>query len=393
MNLFHLGHLALLAARHRRLALQKLHERSRIGKVSTGAYWNDNGGVPPPLTIGVNLTFKCNLRCKMCGQYGERGVLRGVEAEFRKQHLSIRELQSIIDEISPYNPDVFVWGGEPLLHPEFVDFIRYVKARGLICTVNTNGTLLKRCATALVEAGLDGIDLSLDGPAELNDEIRGIPGATMAAVEGARAVAQAKSMRGTNSPMIKAVCTISEANVSRIEELVDLVAGEGVFELLCLQLGWFTTEEIGECHEKVFQKLFSLKASSWGGFVEACGKVDPELVKGLMAWCRSRRSAPPIVFFPDVGPADLAAYYCRPEKPIGKNRCMAPWLAADIRPNGDVTFCPDFPDYVVGNVRDERFMDIWRGPRADVFRKTLRRKRLFPICSRCCGLYAYGVNA
>ncbi len=55
-------------------------------------------------------------------------------------------------------------GGEPLLRDDIVDLVRYAKALDGIETValTTNGVLLDRYLDSLVEAGLDGINFSLD---------------------------------------------------------------------------------------------------------------------------------------------------------------------------------------------------------------------------------------
>jgi radical SAM protein with 4Fe4S-binding SPASM domain len=60
-----------------------------------------------------------------------------------------------------------------------------------------------------------------------------------------------------------------------------------------------------------------------------------------------------------------------------------------VEPDGDVCFCGDFPDYVIGNVKSESFTSVWKGEKARLFREKLAREPL-PICARCCGSYVYG---
>jgi radical SAM protein with 4Fe4S-binding SPASM domain len=62
-----------------------------------------------------------------------------------------------------------------------------------------------------------------------------------------------------------------------------------------------------------------------------------------------------------------------------------PWSQADIDYNGNVHFCADYPDYVIGNIREQRFWDIYNGERAQKFRKELREspQGIFPGCLRC----------
>jgi radical SAM protein with 4Fe4S-binding SPASM domain len=65
------------------------------------------------------------------------------------------------------------------------------------------------------------------------------------------------------------------------------------------------------------------------------------------------------------------------------------WYFAQVEPDGDVCFCGDFPDYVIGNVKSDSFTSVWKGEKARRFREKIAREPL-PICARCCGSYVYG---
>ena len=69
--------------------------------------------------------------------------------------------------------------------------------------------------------------------------------------------------------------------------------------------------------------------------------------------------------------------------------CPVAWYFAQVEPDGEVCFCGDFPDYVIGNVRTQAFRDIWTGEKAARFRAKLAKEPL-PICARCCGNFVYG---
>ena len=84
---------------------------------------------------------------------------------------------------------------------------------------------------------------------------------------------------------------------------------------------------------------------------------------------------------------DLNKYYSDMHFSVGKRRCFSPWFAANIMPNGDVTFCMDYPDYVLGNIKKESFLNLWNSPKAIDFRSKLKKYKKFPICNRCCQLF------
>lgn len=66
---------------------------------------------------------------------------------------------------------IFLMGGEPLLYKGFGDMLRYVKSKGMICQVTTNGLLLPQFVDDLKCADL--VQISLDGAQVGNDLNRG----------------------------------------------------------------------------------------------------------------------------------------------------------------------------------------------------------------------------
>lgn len=337
---------------------------------------------PSPITVSLNLTHLCNLRCKMCGQWRRKDV-------YRKEILPLEKLKELIDDLSGSRPKFYLWGGEPLLYPELSALIRHLKEKKQYTIINTNGVLLKRYAAEMVDLKVDGLDISIDGPPEIHDEIRGVPETFKKVIEGLRCLRECRRRSGQRKPMVKAIFTISEMNQDKLEETLDLLESSGLFDAVIFNLGWFTTEKIGQATDRVFRKYLGCGSSSWKDFVGALGKIDPEKVKSFMVSVSSRRrnGALPVFFIPSLGPEEVEEYYSRPSSFMGRKGCSSPWQNLEIRPNGDATFCPDFPDYIIGNILEEPFEKIWNGDKAERFRRLLIEKGLFPLCSRCCGLY------
>lgn len=337
---------------------------------------------PGPGTVSINLTHLCNLRCKMCGQWRRRDI-------YRRETLPLAKLKKLIDDISGFHPKIYLWGGEPLLYPEFSGLIRYLKEKKQYTIVNTNGVLLKRYAAEMVELRVEGLDISIDGPPEIHDEIRGVPHTFEKVIDGLRVLRELRRKSGQRKPMVKAITTISEMNHDKLEETLDILESIDLFDAIIFNLGWFTTEKIGRATDRIFQKYLGCGSTSWKDFVGALGKVDPEKVKSFMeiVSSRHRKGKLPIFFIPSLGPEEVEEYYLRPSSFLGRQKCSSPWSNLEIRPNGDATFCPDFPDYIIGNILEEPFEEIWNGDKAKKFRGLLIKNGLFPLCSRCCGLY------
>ena len=78
-------------------------------------------------------------------------------------------------------------GGEPLMNAELPEMCSLLRAEGIRLTLLSTGLLLKKCAAEVVESFNDVI-VSLDGPREIHDGIRRVPGAFDLLREGIRAL-------------------------------------------------------------------------------------------------------------------------------------------------------------------------------------------------------------
>lgn len=130
-------------------------------------------------SIMVALTYRCQCACQHC--------CSGLYKKDQKQELRKGEIMKLIDEFSDLGgKDMIFFGGEPLLIPELVDFIKYAKQKRLRVSFDTNGFLLDEDKVRdLKEAGLDIIGVSIDSPFEaVHDELRGVKGIFERAVSG-----------------------------------------------------------------------------------------------------------------------------------------------------------------------------------------------------------------
>jgi MoaA/NifB/PqqE/SkfB family radical SAM enzyme len=72
---------------------------------------------------------------------------------------------------------ISVSGGEPFLYSGLAQVLRHCKSLGLRTTVTTNGYFLQPRWLEPVRECIDVLAISLDGPRELHDEMRAMPGA------------------------------------------------------------------------------------------------------------------------------------------------------------------------------------------------------------------------
>lgn len=113
-----------------------------------------------PLFIDIEATSACNLRCPFCATtFRNRAINKGF--------MPFDTLKKIIDEGIDNNlyGVKFNIRGEPLLHPQIHEFVRYAKRKGLIDVYfNSNALLLtEEISKKLIGAGLDRISISFEG--------------------------------------------------------------------------------------------------------------------------------------------------------------------------------------------------------------------------------------
>ena len=85
-----------------------------------------------PLLAQIVITQRCNLSCGYCFEYDK--VSKPVDLDILKGR--IHELKRLKVVFITLN------GGEPLLHPQITELVKYINKRGMTPMMNSNGWLL-----------------------------------------------------------------------------------------------------------------------------------------------------------------------------------------------------------------------------------------------------------
>jgi MoaA/NifB/PqqE/SkfB family radical SAM enzyme len=106
-----------------------------------------------PLQCSLYLTDRCNLDCSYCTEYDNS-----------KPHPKFEDLKVWIRKIRELGTmRIALVGGEPLLHPDVVEIVRFCRELGFATSLTTNGFLLTRKLVGeLEEAGLQVMQISVD---------------------------------------------------------------------------------------------------------------------------------------------------------------------------------------------------------------------------------------
>jgi radical SAM protein with 4Fe4S-binding SPASM domain len=175
--------------------------------------------------IQLHLTERCNLRCAHCYQSGvgtdEMSLpeIRAIVAETDEMLKAWSEIHSV-----DFSPSFNITGGEPFLRHDLYEVIDEIGGRGFETYLLTNGTLIDRKkATELSRLGVNGVQVSGEGPEEVHERIRG-KGSFSSSIRGIKHLLEAGLTVTLN-------VTLSDLNADYFPEIVSMASSLGVQRL------------------------------------------------------------------------------------------------------------------------------------------------------------------
>ena len=338
--------------------------------------------------VDLKITNLCNLRCEMCAQWGLTGYNLDLPPEELKKMVPLDAYLRLVDDLASRRPAYYIWGGEPFLYPDLMPLVSHMKKRRAVVSIVTNATNTRQHAEKLVRLGVDNIMFSLDGPADLHDKIRRVPGTFQKLSETLSEINHWKKVLKTPKPYVLFIMTLTPTNQDHLVSTFEIAEQFGANYLL-FYYSWFTNEQIGHDHQALMKREFDCDAISWQGYVSDPSRFDIPKLIAEMKRVRSRSWPFTYLAIPDLTDEQIPQYFSQPRNTFGNNQCISPWVTTEIQANGDVATCRDHPDYVVGNIMDEPILKIFNNAKYRKFRRHLQTKGLMPVCARCCGLMGF----
>lgn len=181
-----------------------------------------------PKKVVVEVTTRCNLRCRMCLKQAEG-------CEILDRDMDLNCFRSLLPDLGEVHSLVLSGIGEPLLHPHLEEMIAAaseVMPDESSIGLQSNGLLLdQEKAERLLVAGLSTICLSLDS---LRPQRPGEHDATAVAAALAALCEAAKATK--TAPTIGLETVLSAANAAELPALVEWAAARGVRFILASHL-------------------------------------------------------------------------------------------------------------------------------------------------------------
>lgn len=340
-----------------------------------------------PLSVTLLVSYRCNLRCKMCFYYNEveKDKTCKLIEQRSTEELTLVQIKDLIDQCSLMRVKIFtIHGGEPLLYPNIFEVSKYAKDKGMLVNFVTNGALInKAMAEKIVDAGINHITFSLDGPRPIHDEIRNVPGTFDRLIAGIKILKDMET-DGAVVPNMSISTYVSAINQKKLAQTLRVINktgikdwGVGLITHNSDKMAGTTRNILGlnskEGHgnlENLKDEIKNINLDILNNQREACKVVNRNDEYGLK------------IIFPSK---EAISNYYNPDW-NEDSRCNYPWSRTVISPYGEVFPCVNLSmiDCKLGNIKEDSLSDIWNGGAYRVLRKNLKKNKLFPICSKCC---------
>lgn len=284
-----------------------------------------------PTQISVNITNRCNLACTHC--MNNSGCRVGEE-------MQLETIRRIVDYMSERGIVCFdISGGEPFVHPDIKEILKYAKSKGLNISIATNGTLLNE----------ELIEILIEVEASVRISVDGIDEISYSAMRGDNFLTVINNIKlaiskGLNPTM---VTCIHEGNADCVEKFVEFAKKLEVHQLRLLPFA-----PIGRGYDSDF-KIMS--PNQWHKILASFKDFEKKY--------------------------NIEVAIDSPMQSIIENRCcpcMVGKLYLVIKSNGDVIPC-SLLDVVIGNIYYQTIDEIWQQTIIDKFNDT----SLLKECQEC----------
>lgn len=289
-----------------------------------------------PKIIQIEITNRCNFNCKMCPR-------RFLGVEYKD--MSFELFKKIINQLKGVYEIVLTGWGEPFIHPQIIEMLKYCSDFGFKTRLTTNGALLNdNMSDRIIESGLDKITFSIDS---LNGNEFGH--LIESQIENIKNLA-----RKEKRPEIIIQTTIHKNKENDIFEIIKFAKEIKAQKINLVRLDT-------RFNPNLIRPDFNQEKEIVEKAVEKGDKI------GVKVEC----------FHHSLSRGLLRKIFKLSKNTLDK-QCFKLFNQAYINVNGDLTPCCSLPNYKIGSILEEPIKDIWKNKKFQHFRKNWSR-----ICSSC----------
>lgn len=321
--------------------------------------------MPGPVVIW-NLIRRCNLSCRHC-------YSTSLDIDF-KDELTTEQIKATIDDLKvAHVPVIILSGGEPLMRPDIFEITAYAKAKGFYVALSTNGTLINEDNIEKIKAAdYQYVGISIDGLEEFHDHFRRKEGSFKTSMHAIKLCKQAGIKVGMRFCLTK-------DNAGDLPAMLDLMEQYEVDKFYLSHLNYSGRGKRNADSDAMFQMtkdaMTLLFERAWSHITQG---IETDFVTGnndadgpfMLRWAEQ----------------EFGQQY--PQRVANLQQRLINWggnasgvNVANIDNTG--TIHPDsyWWNHAIGNVKTEKFSDIWRNSKDPLMVGFRQQPR--PVKGRC----------
>lgn len=314
---------------------------------------------PYPYNIEVEITTRCNKRCIVCEHtyWNEPSV-----------DLSFEDFRKIVDQFPRLKWVNLTGEGDAFLNRDYLKMIRYLKMKKVpVYLVDSFDLINEEIAKELVEMGVDGIYVSMDGATKETYEKIKVGCSFERSIKNIKNLIELKKKMESPIPELCFRYVVTTLNVHEMPKFVELVRSFGDRN----SLG--DGSRLEYCGLLVFDEIEHLNVP----------KIPEEIIQKTIMEMRKHN-------------VNMVFCHTEPAKHPSINHCLN-WMEPYIMIGGYVLPCcavlmsnkrEFLRQHSFGNIFEKSFKDIWYSERYRKFRQTVTKPDAkMPLLCKDCRAY------
>ena len=349
-----------------------------------------------PDEVGIQLTNRCNLRCKHCFQWNEDGFHNQFSKSEQNDEISIEVVEKILRETAAVKSNLYLWGGEPLCYGEWERLAVLLESDPRWTVFCTNGIDVEAKLDSILKISQNlAMLVSVEGFEAENDLVRG-KGTYKKVINSINLLLDLKK-KNLFKGEISVNCVISESMIGKMFDFAEMFEVMGV-NTLYFCFPWYIPNETASSMDQYFSEKFSwlrsLEAGKCHSWYSYQYRLNPQVIEALIddlnkinnkKW-KIRMRYQPALELDEVEDFVLGREITAQKK----KQCIGVTNRMNVMSNGKVTVCKLFPEFEIGDLNKHSVDEVWN---SHDFKKvrTVLTQELMPVCSKCILLYLHGV--
>ncbi|MEH2328379.1 radical SAM protein [Nostoc sp.] len=367
-----------------------------LSKTNRGRQNSPSFATEIPEEIGIQLTYRCNLRCETCFQWNDQGFFHHLNKAQLKGELDASIFEKILYETQSAKSNLYLWGGEPLVHHDWSELCRMLEKDPRWTVICTNGLLIEKELDSLLPISSNLVLLvSVDGFQEDNDAIRGK--GTFNRVLHNIDIVRSLQKKGEFKGKISISAVLNGELAPRLYDFVEYCESLEI-DSLYLVYPWYIPETVANKMDEYFKTNFDWlntlpeqPKASWHSYTYHVDSEKVELLRQQVEKVNTRTWNIRIRYQPALEADEFSAFVGGSDEPgQRRTRCLSISNRMDVLADGSVSSCKLFPEFNIGNLYEQGVLDIWQSDAFKRVRETIHGS-LTPICSKCVLLYRHGL--